>query len=80
MPVSGVTHPDDRDGHRAALAALADGEPVHRGVTRFIAPGGPMNHYLGGTLTAAFFLAVGIALALPEPSVPEPTVDEPAAD
>ena len=46
----------------------------------FIAPGGPMNHYLGGTLTAAFFLAVGIALALPEPSVPEPTVDEPAAD
>jgi hypothetical protein len=39
-----------------------------------------MNHYLGGTLTAAFFLAVGIALALPEPSVPEPTVDEPAAD
>jgi PAS domain S-box-containing protein len=40
MPVSGVTHPDDRDAHRAALAALADGEPLHRGVTRFIAPGG----------------------------------------
>ena len=41
-------------------------------------------------LAAAFFLAVGIALSppepsllepsLPEPSVPESTVDEPAAD
>lgn len=28
----------------------------------FISPGGPMNQYLGGTLTAAFFLALGIAL------------------
>ena len=44
----------------------------------FIAPGGPINHYLGGTLTAAFFLTVGIALALPEPWS-RPTVDEPAA-
>lgn len=32
----------------------------------FISPGGPMNHYLGGTLTTAFFLAVGIALSSPE--------------
>ncbi|WP_374159427.1 hypothetical protein ACEWX3_11035 [Mycobacterium sp. G7A2] len=29
----------------------------------FISPGGPMNHYLGGTLTAAFFLGLGIALS-----------------
>lgn len=32
----------------------------------FISPGGPMNHYLGGTLTAAFVVALGVALALPE--------------
>ncbi|ADT98752.1 MULTISPECIES: hypothetical protein [Mycolicibacterium] len=32
----------------------------------FISPGGPMNHYLGGTLTAAFYLALGVALALPD--------------
>lgn len=32
----------------------------------FISPGGPMNQYLGGTLTAAFFLGVGIALSLPD--------------
>jgi hypothetical protein len=32
----------------------------------FIAPGGPMNHYLGGTLTAAFVVALGVALTLPE--------------
>ncbi|WNG85819.1 hypothetical protein C6A87_018025 [Mycobacterium sp. ITM-2016-00317] len=31
----------------------------------FISPGGPMNQYLGGTLTAAFFFALGIALVLP---------------
>lgn len=31
----------------------------------FISPDGPMNHYLGGSLTAAFFLALGIALVLP---------------
>ncbi len=47
----------------------------------FIAPGGPMNQYLGGTLTAAFFLAVGIAVSLPEPQVDERApVDEPAGD
>lgn len=28
----------------------------------FISPGGPMNHYLGGTLSVAFVLALGIAL------------------
>lgn len=38
----------------------------------FISPGGPMNHYLGGTLTAAFFLALGIALVLPENPPPRP--------
>jgi hypothetical protein len=32
----------------------------------FISPGGPMNHYLGGTLTAAFVVALGVALTLPE--------------
>ncbi len=32
----------------------------------FISPGGPMNHYLGGTLTAAFVIALGVALTLPE--------------
>ncbi|MCZ0731318.1 hypothetical protein [Mycolicibacterium iranicum] len=34
----------------------------------FISPGGPMNHYLGGALTAAFFLALGTALTPPEPA------------
>ena len=38
----------------------------------FISPGGPMNHYLGGTLTVAFVLALGIALATPPG---EPTDD-----
>jgi hypothetical protein len=49
----------------------------------FISPGGPMNHYLGGTLSAAFFLALGVAMSLPgDPddsaaSTPTPdTVDE----
>lgn len=31
----------------------------------FISPGGPMNHYLGGALSTAFFLALGVALSLP---------------
>ena len=46
----------------------------------FISPGGPMNQYLGGTLTAAFFLAVGVALSLPEGTtdVSAPTAEEPA--
>lgn len=42
----------------------------------FISPGGPMNHYLGGALSAAFFLALGIALWLPEDqSAPHPPHD-----
>lgn len=47
----------------------------------FISPGGPMNHYLGGTLTAAFFLALGIALTPREPvaAVPPPD-DSPTED
>lgn len=44
----------------------------------FISPGGPMNHYLGGTLTAAFFLALGIALVPPE-NPPLPSDEAPAA-
>ncbi|ODQ91215.1 hypothetical protein [Mycolicibacterium flavescens] len=32
----------------------------------FISPGGPMNIYLGGPLFVAFFLALGVALSLPE--------------
>lgn len=48
----------------------------------FIAPGGPMNHYLGGTLTIAFFLGLGVALTLPEPPASatnaDPRADEPA--
>ncbi len=39
----------------------------------FISPGGPMNHYLGGTLTVLFYLGLGIAL-----SRPEDTADRPA--
>ncbi|MCT7660411.1 hypothetical protein [Mycobacterium deserti] len=36
----------------------------------FISPGGPMNHYLGGPLFIAFFVALGVALSLPEESGP----------
>lgn len=50
----------------------------------FISPGGPMNHYLGGTLTAAFYLALGIALAVPDrpaAEAPSPTSgDDPATE
>lgn len=35
-------------------------------VGSFIAPGGPMNVYLGGTLFVLFVVALGLALALPE--------------
>lgn len=35
-------------------------------VGSFIAPGGPMNTYLGGTLFVLFVVALGLALALPE--------------
>ncbi len=37
----------------------------------FISPGGPMNHYLGGALTVAFFLALGIALTPARPAPAE---------
>ncbi len=33
----------------------------------FIAPAGPMTIFLGGALFGAFFLALGVAAALPEP-------------
>jgi hypothetical protein len=59
----------------------------------FISPGGPMNHYLGGTLSVAFFLALGIATSLaegtegasvdaptPETVGEEPRVDQPAGE
>lgn len=53
----------------------------------FISPGGPMNHYLGGTLTVAFYFALGIALSRPEPTVNDAetsddtgVVDEPAGE
>ncbi|MGE2719699.1 hypothetical protein [Mycolicibacterium celeriflavum] len=39
----------------------------------FISPGGPMNLYLGGPLFILFFLALGVALSLPE--APPPTVE-----
>lgn len=47
----------------------------------FISPGGPMNHYLGGTLTVAFYLTLAIALSLPAPPAHDVApADEPAAD
>lgn len=36
-------------------------------VGSFIAPGGPMNVFLGGALFGAFLFALGLASALPEP-------------
>lgn len=44
----------------------------------FISPGGPMNLYLGGPLFILFFLALGVALSLPEAATP-PTANAPAA-
>lgn len=38
----------------------------------FISPGGPMNHYLGGTLTVVFYLGLGIALSRPEAAADRP--------
>lgn len=37
----------------------------------FISPGGPMNMYLGATLSAAFFGALGVAVSQPQP-IPAP--------
>ncbi|WP_084792588.1 hypothetical protein [Mycobacterium sp. E136] len=44
----------------------------------FISPGGPMNLYLGGPLFILFFLALGVALSLPE-TTPLPAGGEPAS-
>jgi hypothetical protein len=50
----------------------------------FISPGGPMNHFFGGTLSCAFFLALGVATTLPVrttppgPEAPPPDEAEPA--
>lgn len=44
----------------------------------FISPGGPMNLYLGGPLFILFFLALGVALSLPE-TPPLPAAGEPAS-
>jgi hypothetical protein len=55
----------------------------------FISPGGPMSHYLGGTLSCAFFLGLGIALAPPAsppaaddapPDDADTTTEEPVGD
>ncbi len=46
----------------------------------FISPGGPMNHYLGGALTAAFFLALGVALTLPHSTVAAPAAEDAATE
>jgi hypothetical protein len=54
----------------ALLAGVAAAEQVAETVTvfgrsGFIAPGGPMNTYLGAGLVAGALLALGVALALP---------------
>ncbi len=46
----------------------------------FISPGGPMNHYLGGTLTVAFYLALGVGLWLTEPHHSGPSHDAASKD
>ncbi len=46
----------------------------------FISPGGPMNHYLGGTLSVAFVLALGSALALDAEPAPAPAPDDATDD
>jgi len=42
----------------------------------FIAPGGPMNVFLGGALFGVFFLALGVAVALPEAGSPTAAPDQ----
>jgi hypothetical protein len=46
----------------------------------FISPGGPMNHYLGGTLTSAFVLALGVAVTLPGRPPAATDTDSPAEE
>lgn len=47
----------------------------------FISPGGLMNHYLGGMLTVAFYLALGVALWLTAPPDADPCQDpDPRSD
>lgn len=41
-------------------------------VGSFIAPGGPMNVFLGGALLVVFVVALGAAMALPVPTAPPP--------
>lgn len=45
----------------------------------FISPGGPMNFYVGGPLFVVFFLALGIALSLEQPTSSQRTTDDEAA-
>jgi hypothetical protein len=46
----------------------------------FISPGGAMNFYLGGPLFIVFFLALGVALSLDEPSTERASVVDESAD
>ncbi|SEH73606.1 hypothetical protein SAMN04489835_3462 [Mycolicibacterium rutilum] len=46
----------------------------------FISPGGPMNLYLGGPLFVLFFLALGVALSLPEDAGSDAPAGSPASD
>ncbi|MGI9125434.1 MAG: hypothetical protein ACR2JM_11895 [Mycobacterium sp.] len=45
-------------------------------VGSFIAPGGPMNVFLGGGLFGVFFFALGLALALPDAETPAVEADQ----
>jgi len=46
----------------------------------FISPGGPMNHYLGGTVTVVFVAALGFALTPPSVTDASAAADEPAGE
>ena len=46
----------------------------------FISPGGPMNHYLGGTLSVAFILALGVGLTPPADAAEAEPTDAVAQD
>jgi hypothetical protein len=45
----------------------------------FISPGGSMNLYVGGPLFVVFFLALGIALSLEQPTSDQPETDDESA-